>query len=124
MEADETEVSKRRPSPTLEISNAAVQILRDYTGRGPTKARTYIQDDLVTIVLQDTLTRGERKLVENGHWERVSETRQEFQALMREDLIQAVRQQTGRGVVAFMSTNHENPDLAVEILMLERPAAN
>jgi uncharacterized protein YbcI len=124
LQVDRVEDDKRRSSPTLEISNAAVQILRDYTGRGPTKARTYIHDDLVTIVLQDTLTRGERKLVDTGHWERVAELRQEFQTLMRSELIEAVQRHTGREVVAFMSANHEDPDLAVEILVLQPPLAS
>jgi uncharacterized protein YbcI len=119
VEAQLTEADKRRASPALEISNAAVKILRDYTGRGPTKARTYIHDDLVTIVMQDTLTRGERKLVETGHWEQVAALRHEFQELMRPDLVDAVQQGTGRNVAAFMSTNNENPDLAVEIMVLE-----
>lgn len=55
-----------RGSQTAAISTAAVQLLHDHTGRGPTKARTIVSDNLVTIVLADTLTRGERTLVENG----------------------------------------------------------
>jgi uncharacterized protein YbcI len=121
VEAEHIE-ARARSSPAMEISNAAVQILRDYTGRGPTKARTYIQDDLVTILLQDTLTRGERTLVEGGHWDRVAELRRDFQELMRPDLVAVVQRHTGREVAAFMSTNHEAPDLAVEVLVL-RPAA-
>ena len=49
------------------ISTATVQLLHEYTGRGPTKAKTVINDDLVTVLLADTLTKGERKLVETGH---------------------------------------------------------
>jgi uncharacterized protein YbcI len=108
----------RHRSPSMEISNGAVQIVREYTGRGPTKARTYIHDDLVTILMEDTLTRGERKLVEGGHWDRVSVLRQEFQQMMRQDLSEMVERHTGRKVTAFMSTNHETPDLAVEVLVL------
>jgi len=37
-----------------EISNLTVRLLSQYTGRGPTKARTYLNDDMVTVVLQDT----------------------------------------------------------------------
>src|SRR5438309_9773305 len=48
------------------ISNMVVRVLNEFTGRGPTQARTYIQDDLITVVLRDTLTRGERHLVEDG----------------------------------------------------------
>ena len=55
-----------RGTQTRAISDGAVQLLRDYTGRGPTKARTIFSEDMVTIVLADTLTKGERKLVGLG----------------------------------------------------------
>lgn len=100
------------------ISQAAVQILREHTGRGPTRARTHIADDLVTIVLGDTLTRGEQKLVDAGHAERVLELRHDFQMMMKDDLVMAVEQNVERKVLAFMSANHTDPDLAVESFVL------
>ena len=48
------------------ISNAVVRLLAEYTGRGPTKARTTIRSDMVIVLLQDTLTKGERVLVTTG----------------------------------------------------------
>jgi hypothetical protein len=36
-----------------QINNGAVRVLRDYTGRGPTKARTVIEHNSVTILLTD-----------------------------------------------------------------------
>ena len=45
------------------ISNMVVRLVSAYTGRGPTNARTHISEDLVTVVLRDTLTKGERSLV-------------------------------------------------------------
>jgi uncharacterized protein YbcI len=107
-----------KPPGTM-ISTAAVQLLREYTGRGPTKAKTAISDDLVTIVLADTLTKGERKLVENGHAERVLELRHDFQLVMRDELVAIVEDRLERKVIAFMSQNHIDPDLAVEVFVLE-----
>jgi uncharacterized protein YbcI len=101
------------------ISTAAVQLLHDYTGRGPTKAKTMINDDVVTILLADTLTKGERKLVENGHSDRVLQLRHDYQLVMRDQLIAVVEQQLDRKVLAFMSQNHIDPDLAVEVFLLE-----
>ena len=49
------------------ISNLVIRVTREYTGRGPTQARTYMQDDLIAVVLRETLTKGERMLVENDH---------------------------------------------------------
>lgn len=108
-----------RGSTQAAISNAIVGLLHDYTGRGPTKARTVIANDLVVCVLADTLTKGERSLVTNGKSELVLRTRKAFQDTMREDIIAVVERLTERKVVAFMSDNHIDPDLAVETLVLQ-----
>jgi uncharacterized protein YbcI len=122
-EADrEVPMNKQRegpPSPNAAISDAAVRLVRDYTGRGPTRSRTTINHDSVMIVLGDTLTRGERKLVETGKADEVLRLRHEFQMVMREELIEAVESNLGRKVIAFMSDNHVDPDLAVEVFVLE-----
>jgi uncharacterized protein YbcI len=100
------------------ISNAMVQLLHEYTGRGPTRARTTIGDDLVVCVLADTLTKSERKLVDAGEQRIVLEERSAFQRLIREEAISAVESATGRTVKAFMSNNHIDPDVAVETFVL------
>src|SRR3954453_15683472 len=106
-------------SPSAMISTSAVQLLHEYTGRGPTKAKTMINEDLVTIVLADTLTKGEQKLVENGRDDRVVQLRHDYQMVMRRELISLVESQLERKVIAFMSQNHIDPDLAVEVFVLQ-----
>ena len=110
-------------SPSAEISRSAVQLLREYTGRGPTKARTTINTDSVMVVLGDILTKGERKLAESGKADRVLDVRHDFQVVMREELVAAVERVLERKVVAFMSDNHIDPDLAVEVFILEPTAS-
>jgi uncharacterized protein YbcI len=100
------------------IANLTVHLLSEYTGRGPTRARTHLSGDLVTVVLQDALTTGERSLVRDGENERVLQTRHAYQRAMREDLVGGVASLTGREVVAFMSANHIDPDMAVEVFIL------
>jgi len=106
-------------SANAQISDAAVKLLNEYTGRGPTRSRTTIDRDTVMIMLGDTLTRGERKLVEDGRAESVLKLRHEYQLTMRDDLVAAVEDATERKVIAFMSQNHIDPDLAVEVFALE-----
>jgi uncharacterized protein YbcI len=101
------------------ISNAIVGFLREYTGRGPTKARTSIRDNVVVVMLEQTLTKGEQVLVEKGRAERVLALRHEYQEAMRDESSLKVAELTGRNVVAFMSANHVNPDLASEIYVLD-----
>jgi uncharacterized protein YbcI len=100
------------------ISGAVVQLMREYTGRGPTKARTYIDEDLITVVLQDTLTMGERSLVKDGKVELVLRMRKAFQTTMAAQLTAAVERHSGRRVYAFLSDNHIDPDVAVESFVL------
>jgi uncharacterized protein YbcI len=106
-------------TPSAMISTSAVQLLHEYTGRGPTQAKTLIHEDLVTILLADTLTKGERKLVEKGRSDRVLELRHDYQVVMRDDLVAIVERQLDRKVIAFMSSNHIDPDLAAETFVLE-----
>jgi uncharacterized protein YbcI len=111
-----------RPPPSgsksAAISNMTVRLLSQYTGRGPTKARTYFQDDLVTIVLQDTLTKAEQTLVDKDRRELVLSTRATFQEVMGDDLIAGIEAILGRQVIAFLSANHIDPDIAIESFML------
>jgi uncharacterized protein YbcI len=107
----------------LAVSNAVVRLMSDYTGRGPTKAHTHIDGDLIAVVMRDTLTKGERSLVRDGRSELVLASRRAYQATMRTDLVAAVEGITGRTVLAFLSDNHIEPDLAVEIFVMEPRAA-
>jgi uncharacterized protein YbcI len=100
------------------ISNHVVRTMSAYTGRGPTKARTHISDDVVTVLLQDTLTKGERSLVSEDREELVLTMRKAFQNTMRQDLIDGIEQILGRKVIAFMSDNHIDPDIAAEVFVL------
>jgi uncharacterized protein YbcI len=101
------------------ISNAIVRLLHDYTGRGPTKARTTVSGDLVVCVLADAMTKGERSLVADGRPDVVLQMRKAFQDTMRASIVGEVERLTGRTASAFMSDNHIDPDYAVEIVILE-----
>jgi uncharacterized protein YbcI len=105
----------------LALSNAIVGFLREYTGRGPTKARTSIRDNVVVVMLEQTLTKGEQVLVGKGRQEQVLALRREYQEAMRDESSAKVAELTGRKVIAFMSANHVDPDLAAEIYVLDGP---
>jgi uncharacterized protein YbcI len=100
------------------ISRAIVRLLSEYTGRGPTKAHTYMNEDLISVVLQDTLTTGERTLCSHGHAELVLATRKAYQRTMGPQMIAAIERHSGRQVFAFLSDNHIDPDVAIESFVL------
>jgi len=112
------EQRERRGEIAAGISTRTVQILHEYTGRGPTKAHTIINRDSVIVVLQDTLTKGERSLVNAGREQEVLRTRKAYQEMMREDLTRLVEQSLERPVIAFLSDNHADPDIGVEFFLL------
>ena len=116
------------PSPTfdptatgptgLAIANHVGRLISDYTGRGPTKARTSFGADLVTVVVRDLLTKGERSLVRDGRADLVLDLRRAYQATMGDELTDGIEEITGRHVIAFLSANHVDPDIAIESFVL------
>lgn len=122
--AEPVQESRTSGQVAAAISTAVVHALGEYTGRGPTRARTYIERDAIIVVVRDTLTTGERHLVSGGNAPVVLRTRGLYQELMRPELVASVEDLTGRTVAAFMSSNHIDPDVAVETFVLEPlPAA-
>jgi uncharacterized protein YbcI len=121
MTAETDPAAQKGNSLYAAISNANVRLTREYTGRGPMKARTTIRDNIVVVMLEQTLTKGEQVLVQKGRHDNVLELRREYQEAMREEASAAVAELTGRNVIAFMSANHLEPDLAAEIYVLDGP---
>src|SRR3982750_4655166 len=116
-------MSADRPLPDGElaaaISNTVVRALARTTGRGPTKAKTTLGDNGVFVVLQDSLTVGEQTLNAAGEGQAVLDLRRRWQRVMQADVSREIEELTGRKVIGFMSDNHIDPDLAVEVFVLE-----
>jgi len=118
---DEPQTERTSGALSADISRLVVGTVADYTGRGPTKARTTIREDTVICVTQDNLTKAERRLVAEGETELVITIRRKFQSTMREELIGGVERLTGRRVVSFMSDHDADHDYAAEVFILEGP---
>jgi uncharacterized protein YbcI len=103
------------------ISDAIVRVSADFIGRGPTRAKTYLNHHIVFCVMQETLTRGERSLVAEGDGESVREMRRRFQDAMRPHLCGAIESLTGRQVVSFLSDNDVESETAIEVFVLDGP---
>jgi uncharacterized protein YbcI len=101
-----------------DISNGLVALLKEYYGRGPERAKTYVSDDLVVCLLRGGFTRVERTLLDGGHGDDVIRQRMVFQQVMRERFEQVVERATGRRVIAFMSGNQQDPDMICEVFVL------
>jgi uncharacterized protein YbcI len=105
------------------ISNTIVGLLREHYGRGPMKAKTYVLDDLIVCVMRNGFTAIEETMMAGGHPESVVELRQDFQRLMAGRYREEIERLTGRRVVGFLSQVHVEPDLTVEMFLMDRPLA-
>ena len=100
------------------ISREMVRLQAEYYGKGPTKAKTYIVDDLVVVVLEETFTRAERTLAERGEREAIQHIRRRFQQQMKDSFSSVVEQATGRRVRVFLSETNIEHDVSVETFLL------
>jgi uncharacterized protein YbcI len=108
-----------RGETLAQISTGLVQLHSRYYGKGPTKAKTHQVNDTVVSILKGGFTRVERTLLETGEIEPVYQMRRTFQQVMEGEFRRIVEEATGRKVIAYMSTVHVDPDLAVELFVLE-----
>jgi uncharacterized protein YbcI len=119
------------PEPALEgqsgaallsaISREMVKAMKSYYGRGPTKAKSYLIDDLLFIVMRGGLTQAEQTLLDAGESDAVRAFRQRFENVMAERLTGMIEQLTERKVVTYQSQILFDPDTLVEIFVFDRP---
>jgi uncharacterized protein YbcI len=110
-----------REGPLLEeISRRIVQLYKESYGKGPTKARTYWHDDVITVVVRGGFTPDERTLRDAGRGEAVLEHRVQFHEAMRIRFKREVEQLTGRVVIGVMSgVQVDVPERAAQVFVLE-----
>jgi uncharacterized protein YbcI len=100
------------------ISDGMVALLKEFYGRGPTRTKSYYEDDLVVCVLRGGFSRVEQTLLDGGRGAAVIRQRMEFQDVMRERFDAVIEQATGRRVIGFMSGNQQDPDMMCEVFIL------
>ena len=100
------------------ISDGIVALLKEFYGRGPTRTKSYYEDDIVVCLLRGGFTRVEQTLLEGGRGAAVIQQRMEFQEVMRGRFVGVIEGATGRRVVGFMSGNQQDPDMICEVFVL------
>jgi uncharacterized protein YbcI len=107
-------------SVAARISREIVKLISSYTGRGPTKARTTLNANFATVLLEDTLTRAEHNLVAAGEHESVRRQRAILNRLMREDAVATVERATGRRVRAYLTDVAPESDVAMVVFVFDQ----
>ena len=100
------------------VSDGIVALFKEFYGKGPTRAKTYYEDDLVVCLLRGGFTRVEQTLLDGGRGHAVIEQRLAFQEVMRDRFEAVIEHATGRPVIGFMSGNQQDPDMICEVFVL------
>lgn len=101
-----------------EVTNAVVHLHRIHYGKGPTRSKSYLMDDVLICVMGDVLTTVERTLIEAGEVDRVRDTRLAFQDAMQDVFKGAVEEILGRPVLGYTSQVLVDEAVAVELFVL------
>lgn len=104
------------------LSTEMVRMQKEYYGRGPVSAKSYMLDDLLVVVMRGGMTTAERTMLDLGRSDVVRTFRQEWQNEMGERLIGKVEGLTGRRVVTYQSQVMFDPDTIVELFVFDDAA--
>ena len=105
-------------SQATAISDGIAAMHREHYGRGADRTRTLIHQDVVMTRLEGCFTTVEKRMIAEGAFPQVRETRTMFQDWMRPRFTEIVEDATGRRVAAFFSQVTHDPDMAVELFLL------
>jgi uncharacterized protein YbcI len=101
------------------LTNELVGVHTGYLGHGPKTASTFYRGNVVVTVMHDVLTKAEKILAQTGRHGDVSEARGILHQEMETDFRAVVERLTGRKVLAFLSANQIEPDVAAAIFILD-----
>jgi uncharacterized protein YbcI len=101
------------------ISREIVRLMKSLTGRGPTKAKTYLQNECVVVLMRDAHTTSEGTMAGGGRQRDVAQTRVDISEDARRRFIEIIEEHTGRKVMGFMSSSQQDPSLLAQVYVLE-----
>lgn len=104
------------------LANEIGKMMADFAGRGATRSRAFVHDDVVVCLLEDGATRAEVNLVAAGKSELVRQQRDVLQRAMENHLVAVVERLTQRRVRSFLSGSSTLGESSVEVFLLESEA--
>jgi uncharacterized protein YbcI len=104
------------------LANTMIRIVHEHWGKGPTRAKAYMEDGFVLCVLEEPFTTVERTLINGGEQDLVRELRLEFQEMVSDEFADQIETLTGRRVLAGHCQIVFDPDILFEVFVLEEPA--
>ena len=122
-EAPDEEDPRRGDEMLMRISNEMVRAQKQFFGKGPTQAKSYILDDMLIIVMRGGMTTAEKTLLDFGQQDLVRQFRQTFENEMTKRLTDMVEDITGRSVCTYQSQVMFDPDVVVEMFVFDEPGS-
>ncbi len=101
------------------LANEIGAYVAEFTGRGATRSRAFVDHDVVVCLLEGNATKGERNLVAAGKADLVRLQRDALQRAMEPHLISVVQRLTGRSVRTFLGGTSTLADSSVKVFVLE-----
>lgn len=102
------------------LSTEMVRLQKSAFGKGPTRAKSYMFDDMLMIVMRDGLTVAEKTMLEFGQEDLVRNFRQQFENEMTARLVELIERLTNRKVLTYQSQVMFNPDVIVEMFVFDQ----
>lgn len=120
-------MDKTKGQIEAEITEAVIRFEKEYMGRGPVEAKTYIIDDMILVRLKGVLSRAEHQLATTGDAPRgrelIKQVRREALERGRMLLEEVVRDVVKRNVVSLHTDISTTTGERVIIFTLEGPPA-
>lgn len=118
MEAEQPSFDREEVT-TAAISREVIRLTKSLTGRGPTKAKAYVENECVVVLMRDAHTASEGSLAGGGRERDVAQTRVDISEDARQKFIDIIEQHTGRKVMGFMSGSQQDPSLLAQVYVLD-----
>lgn len=112
------------PGVGAAISREIVRLYLRVFGRGPTKARTYVEAEYAVCVLRDVFTAGEQTLIDHGGREEVEASRKKVSDAIDGEFIDLVERETGRPVQTHLTHIKVPANLAVHFFIFDAQVAH
>ena len=106
-----------------QVSNEVVRTIKDSFGKGPVKAKSYMLDDFLIVVMRGGVTVAEQTMLDRGHGDLVRQFRQTYENEMGTELVTKIETLTGRRVVNYQSQIMFDPHIVIEIFFFEGSGA-
>ncbi len=104
------------------ISSEVVRLQRQHFGKGPQRAKSYMLDDFLMVVMRDSITTAETTMLGFDEHDLVRQFRQTFQNRMTETLVGTIEEMTGRKVLTYQSQILFDPHIVIEVFFFDRRA--